>query len=1053
MPILSDKNFYFPEVRVVEASAGSGKTYCLARRFVELLLGRDQQVPLRNILAITFTNKASFAMKGRILEFLKKIALNVLSPSEEADILGPVGLTQAQARERAFVIMEELIHQYNFFQVQTIDSFINAILSGCAFKIGLSAGFKIKRNFGEFLEYGLDSVLEQVTEDKEVYELFSRFLHQYLFLENKPGWFPKKDILGLLGALYQQGNTYGVDFTVSDIKGEEPIIRKKKIMALLRQLRDMLPKGTDARFVKSLDGFLGRYTDGFDFDEVSDYLSRDEVPVKKGTEVSRELERLWSDVNTRLRQLSEVEAYSLFNPYVEIFNRISVDFYQRAAQEDVLFLPELNRRARALFDEGMVTVEELYYRLATRFRHYLVDEFQDTSLLQWQNLYLMIEEALSSGGSFFYVGDKKQAIYGFRGGEVRLFEEVKAQFSHFNVRVEELRTNYRSQKALVEFNNRVFSTGNLRRFMAQLAEQEKDEFFLTPDDMADVEQVFHSAVQQVCPPGGRRMAGKDGGYVKIEYVDGEKKDDRDDETRERLIALIRALRERFSCRQIAILTRSNQEIEAVTSWLMAEGISVESERTLNIKENVLIQELLSFLKFLDSPVDNLSLARFLAGDIFAAVSGLDKARVHAFLFGLRERMEQEKDFAVYMALREEFGELWEGYFAEFFKSVGLFPLYELTVSVIGRFRILQNFPDQQGFVMRFLELLKAGEEEYRDLHSFLENFEALDNEDLFVNAVDSDSLKILTTHKAKGLEFPVVIIPFLGMKIHGASGGALGQQSYILDHQGRSLQLVRIKKKYLKFSGRLYEIERRERVRSFISELNNIYVALTRAERELYAFIPAKVGSSRNMLAALMPADLLENGSPGGAAEAAGTPFRQQLPLPASEYHDWIGFLKEEFLDLDRVYRREKILKGKVIHFALAQIPRIEKGGNDELLRRALEKARQQYPLMKDVASCEEVLDKIFSTPAFRPFFEGGDGEVYLEQEIVTPEGHTRRVDRLIVKKDEVWVVDYKSSREAAGDYQKQVTEYMAMAAGIYPRHRARGFLLYLDECRVEEVF
>ena len=116
------------------------------------------------------------------------------------------------------------------------------------------------------------------------------------------------------------------------------------------------------------------------------------------------------------------------------------------------FLPELNRRARLLFDEGMVSVEELYYRLATRFHHYLLDEFQDTSYLQWQNLELMIEEALSTGGTLFYVGDKKQAIYGFRGGEVKLFDQVKGRFAQFNVQTENLSTNYRSEKAVVEFN-------------------------------------------------------------------------------------------------------------------------------------------------------------------------------------------------------------------------------------------------------------------------------------------------------------------------------------------------------------------------------------------------------------------------------------------------------------------------------------------------------------------------------------------------------------------------------------------------------------------------
>ena len=189
------KHLCVPEVRVVEASAGSGKTFALAKRYVQLLLNPDlhfEQVPIRNILAITFTNKAAFEMKARILDFLKRIALKSLSSDEARDILGPIGVDEDTASHKAYAIMEELIHNYNFFQVQTIDSFINALLSGCAFKVGLSANFKIRRNYSEYLERSLDQMIDAAGQNKNVQKTFERFLHQYLYLENKTGWFPKK---------------------------------------------------------------------------------------------------------------------------------------------------------------------------------------------------------------------------------------------------------------------------------------------------------------------------------------------------------------------------------------------------------------------------------------------------------------------------------------------------------------------------------------------------------------------------------------------------------------------------------------------------------------------------------------------------------------------------------------------------------------------------------------------------------------------------------------------------------------------------------------------
>src|SRR3989338_2339124 len=191
------KTFQFPEVRVVEASAGSGKTYALAKRYVQLLLTPSlisENISMRQILAITFTNKASLEMKARILHFLKKIALGQLSVLETEDILKPIQLDPIKASQRAFSVMEELIRQYNFFQVQTIDSFINALLSGCALKVGLSANFKIKTKSREYLGYSLDQLIDQAHDKREIYTIFENFLHQYLFIENRSGWFPKKDI-------------------------------------------------------------------------------------------------------------------------------------------------------------------------------------------------------------------------------------------------------------------------------------------------------------------------------------------------------------------------------------------------------------------------------------------------------------------------------------------------------------------------------------------------------------------------------------------------------------------------------------------------------------------------------------------------------------------------------------------------------------------------------------------------------------------------------------------------------------------------------------------
>ncbi len=1048
MPKLSDEVFASAQVRVVEASAGSGKTYCLARRYVQLLLLPrlvSQEVLLRNILAITFTNKAAYAMKGRILEFLKKIALEKMSADQVKEILMPVDLSATLAKPQALRIMEELIRRYNFFQVQTIDSFINALLSGCSFKIGLSAGFKIKRNYPEYLEHSFDRMIDRASDDKTLHEILSRFLHQYLFLENKTGWFPKKDMLDLLSALYSQSNTYGRDFVPMSLETDGIYKRKKQIISLLRDLQVSLPDGTHKRFVESLKGFLLEYQDGFDFDRVSEYLSWENVPVTKGVVVLPNTQRLWEKIQKQLRDLSEFEAYSLFDPYVEVFNHINRDFHIQAAKDDVLFLPELNRRARELFDEGKVSVEELYYRLANRFEHYLLDEFQDTSRLQWQNLELMIEEALSTGGTLFYVGDKKQAIYGFRGGEVKLFDEVKDRFGAFNVETTVLATNYRSSKAIVDFNNRVFVPENLRRFIAQLAQEENENAPLSPSDIKEVESIFHGSLQNVAH-------GQEAGYVKIEYVSLSNKAQASDEIRLRLLSLITDLKKRFSYSQIAILARSNSQVEELTGWLINEGIFVESERTLNIKENPLIIELVSFLRFLDSPTDNLSFAKFLGGEIFHKVSDLSYEEIHSFLFNQRSQPKENKNFYLYRAFREVYPSLWEKFFEDFFKNVGLFPLYELSASLFRRLAVYANFPDEHGFFLRFLELVKEKEEEFSDLNCFLEHFESFESDELFVNVVNSHAIKILTMHKAKGLEFPVVIIPFLGMKVHGASGGGLGQQSYIVDLSEEKLKLLRIKKKYLSFSDKLAEIQRVQKVSSFISELCNTYVALTRAGKELYAFIPEKMGSSSNVLKLLIPQDCLTLGHVQNYDSSIEQKQESRLGLPTAGDHDWLEFLKDEFVDSSNVFRRQELAHGVILHDLFSRIKNLYGVDKIKVIDLAIKQAQAQYPQIGDWKIYQANLTRILNTQALEHFFVVPDGDIFVEKQLVSRAGVLRRVDRLIVKENEIWVVDYKSSREGKEKFLEQVKEYLAIIREIEPNKKVKGFLLYLDEATFEEV-
>ncbi len=1017
------------QVMVVEASAGSGKTYALARRYVQLALAmaQDQSLPIQSILAITFTNKATLAMKSRILDFLKRIALKQLTAVEFENLVSPIGLDEDEAARLASVVMGDVIRQYHYFQVQTIDSFINTLLAGCSFKVGLSARFKIQRNSADYLQLALDELLQAAGSDKKIYQLFEDFTRQYLYLENRSGWFLKDDLLKVMSTLFNRYNTYQKPF-VPHVFKEDLFKKKHKIYGMIEELNQQFPPQTPKVFIKHVQGFLSEHAGGFDVDDLSSVSwSREEFPVNKGGEVSSQLQEHWDRLRVEIQELCWIESQSMFNQYIAVFEALLSDFYQLSKRDDVLFLEELNRKAASLFDDGLVSIQELYFRLATRFKHYLIDEFQDTSLAQWRNLSLMVEEALASQGSLFYVGDKKQAIYSFRGGESRLFDALQRQLA-VPVNMQSLDHNYRSCPQVIEFNNKVFSVENLCDFLDRRLEDAKERkrdgelVQFNEEDLGALAITFSHSHQL---PG----KGLTGGVVRAAYLSGRTSGERNIEARERLMALIAELTQRFKLQDIAILTRGNDQVQEITQWLLHEGIQAQSERSSDIKHNTLIQELIALLTFLNSPIDNNAFAQFCLGELMPTATGLPAEELRAFLFDAARRAKQERDIYFYRLFRERYPLVWADFFEDAYRRVGVFPLYELMVGIIARFECERHFAHYQGFVMHLLQLIKTREEESCDLASFLQYFDKFEDQDRFVPSVQSQAVKVLTVHKAKGLEFPVVIVPFLEMDIKVGAGGRDGGLSYVLDIQEEGMSLVRLKEGYRRFSPSLQALYETEYKKALLMELNIAYVALTRAIEELYIFIPEKVGNSINQAKFLIPPEFFALGAPAERPlthEALPTPHQ----LKTAVNDKWLASLREEFLNQETI-SAAAARQGEVYHALLMQVGNLAVG---------------------EVILPQEIEAIVNAGPLKQFFYLPREAVVYCEKEFVNAYGDTKRIDRLIVFPDVVWVIDYKSSQEGYERHRTQMQGYMELVKSFYPTQDVKGYLIYLDNLNVINV-
>ena len=1042
-----------PQVVVVEASAGSGKTYCLTKRYLHLLINpflKSNQVPLRNILAITFTNKATIEMKGRVLELLKRIALDAFPDKrEEKDILASLGVNKSFARDKAKWIMNELIKHYSFFQIQTIDSFINALLIGCSSSIDRSANFKIKRDYFQYLCFCLDSVIDQARDDPEVLTILEEFLQHYLFVENRKGWFPKEDILLLLQSLFRLSNKHGKAFTSFEGDSNDVIKKKKYIFAQILQLAEYFPPGMNASAKKHIYSFLNKSNVIFDIANLPASLKNPQPPMNKDKDVPSDFTKRWQRIYDLLKELIELDAVVAYNPYVKLY-RITGDFFQRRSKkEDVLFLEELNRKARLLFDVEGITVAEVYYRLATRFRHYLIDEFQDTSFLQWHNLEKMVEEALSVGGSLFYVGDKKQAIYRFRGGEAGLFDGVREEFTHFNVQNAYLRKNWRSQKAIVDFNNKIFSEDNLKRalklsgIVKELGESKKD--------IDEILKVFKGAAQE-------ERGDYAYGYVSVERIEEKNRHQRDEIMQPKILELLGELKGRFQYEDIAILVRDNSEVELVTSWLLEAGFPVESEKTLNVAENPLIKEIISFLNFLYLPLDNLSFAGFILGKIFSQVTKISHEDITEFIFKFHKEKKAGGPLPLYRLFRRKYSKVWSRYIDEFFKDVGFISPYELVVSIYQVLKVMENFKKNQAFFMKFLELIKQKESDYAGLGEFLSYLKEALPEDLYVNVSHSNSIKVLTTHKSKGLEFGVVIIPFLRINISPETG-EMGSSSFVVPNGDKDLGVVRITRNHRIYSSALQDIYTQSYKKACVDELNNIYVALTRARFELYIFIPKKSSNGNNKAHYLISENISEGGSKKNyERKKTSTAVQPVIEMSALVHKGWLESVAEEFGDDQGIKNQKLFLEGNILHTILSQIGdcALTDTGKDadkeEMIRKALEITRIQYPFIKDFFSYESRVRKLLMREELRDIFFVFPSRVFCEKKIVNCFGDGKRIDRLIIKEKEIWVVDYKSTKEAQAEYKKQVIEYMRIIKDIYLNYEVRGFLVYLDEMVKEEV-
>jgi ATP-dependent exoDNAse (exonuclease V) beta subunit len=999
----------------VAASAGSGKTRALSDRYTTLLLEPTIGALPRNILAITFTNAATEEMKDRIILSLKEKVLED-SPFKNS------------ANEK----LEELLVKYSDFKVQTIDSFLATIVKSSALELGLSPQLEVIPESISHLNLVLDELFSHTRpgsqgKDKEITDCFLSLLNELLQTDPEIDWDIRQVILKNISELRQRlsrGQRLKEVFSYKDVGKKQKEI-EKSIYAFLNDYGDVLV--FKEHFTRAAHRLLKEK--GFQPWESEMFLKESVTELcKKGSLISDIHQEAWEKIQRNISSLVEVTAHRHFAPFASFLTMFEETMRAFKAHQRIVFVEELSAQLKAFLTAGGA-VPEIYFHLGDRISHFLIDEFQDTSRLQWESLFPLIEEALSRGGSLFYVGDKKQSIYGFRGGESALFDEAKGAFPSVeqkNIKESFPEINYRSRKNIISFINKTFSIENLTLWMEYSGiNKQLPEFSL--------ETYTHSRQ--------KAFREKEGGLVRVEKISpGEPlgREELDAKIGERLIELIQNdITRRFSPRDIAILARKNTEASWVTRTLSSVGIPIASEKTLNISSNCLVQEIISLLTFLDSPPDNLSFACFISGDVFREVTALTHRDIFSFLLHNRKGRNP-----LYVTFRDMFPEVWEKFLAECFQAVGFLPPYDLLCRILRGYDVFRNFPDDEGFFYQLLEAIKISEGEGSGtLKAFLDLWHSNEEKKEGFQVIlpeYTDAIKVMTIHKAKGLGFPVVIIPFAYLDNKPI------QEVY--GEERDNFIPYRLQRNYIRASPMLKKLYQEEFTMQLLNEINAFYVAVSRAESELYIFLSEYKSRAGRLPPPIVTTErVAEIGYP--LSLTAPIPEKKKVPFSPPHVSEWQERLHRlRIKELAPFRGREAQERGIFTHKFLSRIIKLSKNWKEEIeeiLPHLEEGENKITPLIKRFLSKKEFK---------KWFFLPDDVEVFCEKEIVDGSGIVHRVDRLLVSLESAIIIEFKCGEGPREEHKEQVITYLKLLKEVFLDKNIEGWLVYVDEMKQEKI-
>lgn len=1070
---------------IYRASAGTGKTHTLTGKYLQLLFsGQDMHA---RILSVTFTNKATEEMKNRIIKELHKLASE--KPSDYLDFLKEKYQKKEEyIRRQARKILLRILHDYAAFNISTIDHFFQQTMRAFIREIGLQGNYRVEMDVDLVLSESIDNLLADLDKEgnKDLLEWLLRFSEDKV--EKGENWDLRREIKQLSYELFKEQFKASGGQIGKDIEDKEALTDyKNTLFAIIRSTEAEAKQiGKEALSVLAQynlhpsDFKGGSRSPLFFFERLAKGIMKE--PTDSFRKLAGDVEACYTKKTPadKIQAIEEAFTGGLGNcieQTVLFFDRLT-DYYTAReitryyytlgilndiAHQVRLWREEKNRMLIADTTELLNRIIDgsdvpfIYEKTGTRIEHYMIDEFQDTSKMQWRNFRPLIKESQAYRRASLIVGDIKQSIYRFRNSDWTLLDEqVRYDFSVNEIEEETLDVNWRSHRNIVEFNNTFFTI--VPALLQQIYNQGLEESTLSQEqrDMyaTKIMGAYDKSVQKVSPP----LQLKDG-HVRIEFLPDEEDKNWKEESMLRLPPLVERLQDNgYELRDIAVLVRTRAEGMLVANALLthkethpdsAYSYDIISEDALVISNASAVRFIISMIQYVNRTADPVA-------EQFALMAHTVMCR-KAYVKDVRE-----------FVLKSHI----DSFSAETISEIQRLSHRSFYEMVEGIYRLFKSdVPDsEQIFVQAFLDIVADFvERESVDADRFLKWWKETGVRNKIATPDSQNAIRILTIHKSKGLGFKAVVIPFCDWDVDQMNGSIVWCRPDKKPFNKLHLVPVNYSKELNKthFAHEYYH----EKLHAYIDNLNALYVAFTRAKEELIIFTPHDDVKRTKPISMLIRESMqvsevddiqeevilrpLSEGfhpeesvfewgswwqtSPGEQSSVEERPM-SRIPsvLPDDRIHLRLHRKGGFFDDQQRRY-------GVLMHDLLSQI----RTADD--IRLAVSAKESAGEIGRDDSLViEERLKKLLDQPQVKPWFDGSM-QVMNEAEILFDNGKSRRPDRIVLNDKLVVVIDYKFGEQKDTCHHFQVKRYQNLIRKM-GYENVKGYLWYVELDEIEAV-